>query len=44
VAAPDTSPFRDVAVWGDGDPLRDISGTRRLAYPGLIEFAGAAQP
>jgi hypothetical protein len=44
IVDPDSSPFRDVAVWGDGDPLRDISGTRRLAHPGRVEFAGAAQP
>jgi hypothetical protein len=41
---PNGSPFRDVAVWGQGDPLRDLSGERRLAYPGLAEFAGAHQP
>ena len=44
LANPDESPFRGVAVWDLGDPLRDLSGTRRLAYPGLAEFAGAEQP
>jgi hypothetical protein len=44
VRNPDASPFRGVAVWDVGDPLRDISGERRLAHPGLAEFAGADQP
>jgi hypothetical protein len=44
VRNPDASPFRNVAVWNVGDPLRDISGERRVAYPGLVEFAGADQP
>jgi hypothetical protein len=43
-ANPDDSPFADVAVWDVGDPLRDLGGPRRLAFPGRREFAGAVQP
>jgi hypothetical protein len=44
IASPEDSPFADVAIWDAWDPLRDLSGTRRLAYPGLHELAGAVQP
>ena len=40
----DDTPFGGVARWGTGDPRSDFDGERRLAYPGLADFAGADQP
>ncbi len=44
VRDPLDSPFGDVARWRLGDPRRGLSGSRRLAFPGQAEFAGAQQP
>ena len=44
VAAPGVSVFEGRARWELGDPMSDLDGEPRSAYPGQMNFAGADEP
>ena len=44
VAAPGMSVFGGRARWELGDPMSDLDGQSRSAYPGQTNFAGADEP